>query len=97
MAVRYKSKRRCRNCPETEEGLPVTATTYEGEGDELWKAASVACGTLLELMFRYTALNVPGKPVPQLERLRARLGEIIEIRKKKEHENAKNEGAESQR
>jgi len=94
MAVRYKSsRRRCRNCPETKEGLPVT---YEGEGAELWKAASVACGTLLELIFRYTVLNVPGKPLPQLERLRARLGEIIEIRKKREHENAENESPDSQ-
>ena len=70
--------------------------TYEGEGAELWKAASVACGTLLELIFRYTVLNVPGKPLPQLERLRARLGEIIEIRKKREHENAENESPDSQ-
>jgi len=74
----------------------VSLATYEGEGAELWKAASVACGTLLELIFRYTVLNVPGKPLSQLERLHVRLGEIIEIRKKKEHENAKNEGTDSQ-
>ena len=93
MAPRYKTKRRCRNCPETEEGLPVqpssleSVVTYAGEGDGLWRAASVACGTLLELMFRYVALCVPGKPLPQLERLYARLGEIIEIRKKYEKES----------
>ena len=92
MVVRFKPKRRCRNCPETEEGLPVQlpqildriTTTYEGEGNGLWKAASVACGTLLELLFRYVVLGVPGKPLPQLERLYARLGEIIEVRKQHE-------------
>lgn len=61
-------------------------TTYKGEGSGLWKAASVACGTLLELMFRYIALDVPGKPLPQLERLHVRLGEIIELRKQHERE-----------
>ncbi len=92
MPPRYKSKRRCRNCPETKEGLPVQSplpalvTTYVGEGDGLWTAISVACGTLFELMFRYVALNVPGKPLPQLKRLHARLGEIIEIRKQHERE-----------
>lgn len=67
--------------------LPEPVATYAGEGDELWRAASVACGTLLELMFRYVALRVPGKPLPQLERLNARLGEIIKIRKKYEKES----------
>jgi len=38
-------------------------------------------------MFRYVALNVPGYPFPQLKRLHARLGEIIEIRKKHERES----------
>jgi len=89
MGVRFKSKRRCRNCPETAEGLPareaaVPVTTYEGEGEELWKAASVACGTLFELLFRYVALEVPGNPLPQLERLHVRLGEIIKARKERE-------------
>ena len=87
MTVRFKNKRRCRNCPETEEGLPVqlpAVTTYQGEGSELWKAASVACGTLFELMFRYVALDVPGKPLPQLERLYTRLGRIIEARQERE-------------
>lgn len=92
MAVRFKRKRRCRNCPETEEGLPaqlfpsISVTSYAGEGDGLWKAVSVACGTLLELMFRYVALSVPGKPLPQLERLHVRLSEIIELRKQYEKE-----------
>jgi len=88
MAPRYKPKRRCRNCPETDEGLPVQSapqvTSYQGEGEGLWKAVSVACGTVQELMFRYVTLRVPGNPVPQLERLKARLGEIIEIRKQQE-------------
>ena len=95
MAVRFRRDRRCRNCPETDEGLPaqtssipsIKVTTYEGEGEELWKVASVACGTLLELLFRYVALDVPGKPLPQLERLHTRLGEIIEVRREKEQEN----------
>lgn len=93
MAPRFKPKRRCRNCPETEEGLPVQLpssvpmTTYVGEGNGLWKAVSVACGTLFELMFRYVALRVPGTPLPQLERLYGRLGEIIELRKQQERES----------
>ena len=104
MAVRFRPRRRCRNCPETEEGLPVQLpqisdkiiTTYEGEGNGLWKAASVACGTLLELLFRYVALGVPGKPLPQLERLYARLGEIIEVRKQREKESSNVRPSESE-
>lgn len=91
MGVRYRSKRRCRNCPETKEGLPIQvtpiATTYQGEGRELWRAATVACGTLLELLFRYVALDVPGEPLPQFERLRTRLNELIEARKEREKPN----------
>jgi len=46
MAVRHRSSRRCRNCPEAIDGLPEMSaasktTTYEGEGDGLWKAALV--------------------------------------------------------
>lgn len=89
MSVRFKSKRRCRNCPETEEGLPKQlpkqlTVTYKGEGTGLWKAASVACGTILELLFRYVTLNVPGEPLPQLKRLHTRLGEIIKVRSEQE-------------
>lgn len=94
MGVRYKNKRRCRNCPETKEGLPAKSpesqprtTTYEGEGCELWNAALVGCGTLFELLFRYVALDVPGEPLPQLERLHIRLGEIVKARE--EQENAR--------
>ena len=93
MPPRHRPKRRCRNCPETEEGLPIQSAlpvhqgaTYKGEGAGLWKAAFVACGTILELMFRYVTLSVPGSPLPQLECLRTRLGEIIEIRKQQEEE-----------
>jgi hypothetical protein len=62
---------------------PVTKTTFEGEGDGLWKAALVGCGTHLELLFRYVALDVPGDPLDQLRRLYARLGEIIEARERR--------------
>jgi hypothetical protein len=89
MGVRYKNKRRCRNCPETKEGLPTETqpriTTYEGEGCELWNAALVGCGTLFELLFRYVSLDVPGKPLPQLERLQIRLGEIVKAREEREN------------
>lgn len=68
--------------------LSVPVATYVGEGDGLWKAISVACGTLFELMFRYITLRVPGKPLPQLERLYDRLGEIIELRKQQEKESS---------
>ena len=92
MSVRHKPKRRCRNCPETDEGLPVEvvskSTTYQGEGQDLWKAILVACGTLFELVFRYVAMNVPGTPIPQLERLHQRLGELIQLRKEREKANA---------
>lgn len=100
MAVRFKRKR-CRNCPETKEGLPaqspspISVTSYTGEGNGLWKAVSVACGTSLELMFRYVALSVPGKPLPQLERLYARLGEIIKLRKQHEKESSNARSSES--
>lgn len=84
MAVRFKSKRRCRNCPETKEGLPKKAApppaTYEGEGRSLWTAALVGCSILFELLFRYVNLGVPGVPLPQMQRLHKRLGEIIAAR-----------------
>lgn len=84
MSVRYKQKKRCANCPETPEGIPaetpVPPATYEGEGAALWKAALVTCGTLMELLFRYVSLRVPGDPTPQMKRLRQRLSEIIKAR-----------------
>jgi len=92
MTVRYRSSRRCRNCPEAIDGLPETpatqkttskTTTYEGEGDGLWKAVLVGCGTHLELLFRYVALDVPGDPLTQLCQLQTRLGEIIESRERR--------------
>ena len=91
MSTRVKN-RRCRNCPETKEGIPKQVVsppvaTYQGEGRELWKAATVACGVLLELLFRYTVLGVPGKPISQLERLHMRLGELIDLRKKWEEDS----------
>ncbi len=100
MGVRFKKNRRCRNCPETKEGLPAQLTqppvaTYEGEGAELWKAGMVACGTLLELLFRYITLNVPGTPLPQLERLHVRLGEIINLQKELQKERQREQRHES--
>lgn len=91
MAVRFKDRRRCRNCPETDEGLPKqiappVPATYEGESRNLWKAALVGCSTLFELMFRYVALGVPNPPVSQLHRLHQRLGEITASLSKQESE-----------
>lgn len=90
MTVRYKH-RRCRNCPETPEGLPQQApappATYEGEGRSLWTAALVGCSTLFELLFRYVNLNVPGTPIPQMKRLHRRLGEIIVAREQRTRSN----------
>lgn len=87
MAVRFK-RRRCRNCPETAEGLPKEVApapaTYEGEGRSLWTAALVGCSTLFELLFRYVNLGVPGTPLPQMRRLHKRLGEIIATREQRE-------------
>lgn len=87
MGVRHRANRRCRNCPEAADGLPemptIKTTTFEGEGDGLWKAALVGCGTHLELLFRYVALDVPGDSLDQLRRLHARLGEIIDARERR--------------
>jgi hypothetical protein len=92
VSVRYRPGRRCRNCPETLEGLPVEApqrvTSYQGEGESLWQAAFVNCGTLFELLFRYISMDVPGKPLPQLERLQKRLAELITLRKERENRDA---------
>jgi hypothetical protein len=90
MAVRHRPNRRCRNCPEAADGLPevpeapvIKTTTFEGEGDGLWRAALTGCGTHLELLFRYVALDVPGDPLDQLRHLHARLGEIVEARERR--------------
>jgi len=88
MSVRHRASRRCRNCPETADGLPEASktpqvTTFEGEGDGLWRAALTGCGMHLELLFRYVALGVPGDPLAQLRKLHARLGEIIEARERR--------------
>jgi hypothetical protein len=50
----------------------------------LWKAAMVSCGSQLELLFRYTVLDLPGDPIPQLKRLQARLGAIIGVREERQ-------------
>ncbi len=88
MAVRFKSKRRCRNCPDDELPTPVARTSESiacaAEGEMLWKAAMVSCGSQLELLFRYTVLDLPGDPIPQLKRLQARLGAIIGVREERQ-------------
>lgn len=91
MAVRHRPNRRCRNCPDAADGLPeppmTKMTTFGGEGDGLWRAALTGCGTHLELLFRYVALDVPGDPLDQLRRLHVRLGEIIEARERRTNPN----------
>jgi hypothetical protein len=80
-------KRRCRNCPETDiPVLPPPAprpATYEGEGAKLWHHVIYACATLVEVLFGYMAMDVPGDCLPQMKRLHARLGEIIQTREKR--------------
>lgn len=85
-------RRRCRNCPQPgkqeprlREPKPLTAT-YEGESDKLWRQTLYACGTTVELLFGYVAMDVPGEPLPVLKRLHDRLGEIIHIREERTRE-----------
>ena len=87
MSVRYKNKRRCRNCTDDILPIPVpqkTTITCVEEGEGLWKAAMVACGSHLELLFRYVVLDVPGDPIQQLKRLQTRLVEIIGVREERQ-------------
>lgn len=92
MAAR-NSRRRCRNCPEpTVPELPPPTSpltaTYEGEGAKLWHHALYACATMLEVLFGYVAMDVPGECLPQMKRLHARLGEIIKTREDRTHANS---------
>jgi hypothetical protein len=95
MATR-NPRRRCRNCPEPdkqglpppEPAVPLTAT-YQGEGDRLWHHALYACATLVELLFGYVAMDVPGDPLPKMKRLQARLGEIIQTREDRTRETSR--------
>jgi hypothetical protein len=85
-------RRRCRNCPEDKQGLPPPeppkpkTATYEGESEKLWHQALYSCGNLVELLFGYVAMDVPGDPLPAMKRLHARLGEIIQTREERTSE-----------
>ena len=88
------ARRRCRNCPDPDEQEPPTPTTsvtmtYEGECGSLWRHALSSCGTLLDLLFNYVVMDVPGDPLLQLKRLHARLGEIIQTREERTCEDSR--------
>lgn len=82
-------KRRCRNCDEG--GVPppkpvtVKNATYEGESDRLWHHLLHVCGVLIETLYNYTVMDVPGEPLPQMRALHVRLGEIIQTREERLH------------
>jgi len=87
-----KRRRRCHNCPEPDnqgllpESNPQIATD-EGESEKLWHQALYACGTMVELLFGYVAMDVPSQPLPAMRRLHARLGEIIHTREERTRED----------
>lgn len=88
MSTRFPRTSRCRNClvqgklPPPEKKPAVKTTIVEG--DILWNAALVSCGSSLELLFRYVALDLPGNPVQQLKRLQSRLAEVTAVREDRE-------------
>jgi hypothetical protein len=98
MATR-NPRRRCRNCPETKDGLPppsftvksqskLAATAFGREVEKLWQFAVYACSTSMELLGGYVAMDVPGDVLPVLKRLHARLGEIIQTREERIRETS---------
>lgn len=94
MATRNPRRRRCRNCPETKDGLPPpepqpapVTPTFGAEAEKLWQYAVYATSTALEVLGGYVAMDVPGDPLPKLKRLHARLGEIIKTREERTNAN----------
>ena len=90
MATRNPRRRRCRNCPETKDGLPppepepaLETPTFSAEAEKLWQYAVYAAGTALETLGGYVAMDVPGDVLPKLKRLHARLGDIIQTREER--------------
>jgi hypothetical protein len=74
-------KRRCRNCPE--KPVPVksdsvpSASFTETEGKRLWQQTIMACNSMIDTFGNYVTVGVPGAPVSHLQRLAAKLQEII--------------------
>ncbi len=91
MAARNR-RRRCRNCPDEPELPPPqpesTATPVsERESEKLWRLTLYGCSSVLETLFGFVAMDMPGDPLPALRRLHARLGEIIQTREERFREN----------
>lgn len=89
-----EKRRRCRNCPDTKDGLPppepmvaVASPTTRPDAEKLWQFGLYSCSTVLELLFGYVAMDMPGDPLPKLKRLHARLGEIIQTREERTRAN----------
>jgi hypothetical protein len=57
------------------------------EGEKLWHQSLYACNSVVEMMAGYVMLGVPGNPVQQLQKLVARLNQIIQ---QQEERNASN-------
>lgn len=62
--------------------------TFGAEAEKLWQYAIYTTGTLLEALGGYVAMDVPGDVLPKLERLHARLGEIIRTREERTYASA---------
>lgn len=75
------ARRRCRNCPNepTPEPLPPkTMNVLADEGEKLWHQSLYACHSVVEMMAGYVMLGVPGDPVRRLQKLAARINQIIQ-------------------
>jgi len=76
-----RAKRRCRNCPENPEPVkpePVAPASFtETESQRLWQQAIVGCNSIIDTLGNYATIGVPGAPVPQMQRLAAKLQTII--------------------
>jgi len=91
-----RNPRRCRNCPETKDGLPLpqlqpqpaTLPSFGVEAEKLWQYAIYAAGITTGMLGGYVAMDVPGDVLPKLKRLHTRLGEIIQIREERIHASA---------
>lgn len=72
------ARRRCRNCPEPPATPPPREVTFDGECERLWSLSLYALGNTIELIQGHTTLGLPNAPLPQLQRLHARLGKVIQ-------------------
>lgn len=87
MAVRFRSGRACRTCPQPAQTaiakaaahVPATVLTSEAESTRLWKHVLFGTGTCAGMIVGYAKLGLPGDPRGGIKAVIATLTDALRV------------------